>query len=400
MYVCLIFLSTMANRVTLVSDATNEFPNNKNNSFRMRIPNGLRLEGKGWHVALLSLTLPNRTSHQFASGHEKSITKTHYTSFAFKNVNGDQKYTAVDLLHFDDYVYEKDIAMARDGVSFWKNVIRTINAKLDDTVAKYRVGKNIYIFTKKTMFPTFKWDGEDLVLNKRGRDVSNEGQRSVALYSAFDIALEVAAQWGLVVQDDQGKWVQGPNLQLSPFGGGDAITADEPPRTSSLTPPGNIKSFLGPTFRFDFRYDKPVPAKFGYVTAVQAGSTQYQLMWKYTAGSYQWIRLSGMVEWRLINLQRTYNAIHKHPNQSVMVYTNLQRSTIVGEKTVQLLREIVVSGSNEEGHSYAEPKHLQWIPVASNHMDIAEVQLADVNGALLSLPPGKSLVTVAFQQMI
>ena len=208
----------------------------------------------------------------------------------------------------------------------------------------------------------------------------------------------MAAQWGIVQQDDNGKWVPGPNLQLSPFGGGDKLTADDPPRTSGLTPSG-VQSMLGPTYRFDFRFDMPVTSLDG-VTAVQAGSTQYQLVWKYTAGSHQWIRLSGMVEWRMINLQQTYNDIHKHPNQSVMVYTNLQRSTIVGEKTAQLLREIVVSGSNEEGHSYAEPKHLQWIPVASNHMDIAEVQLADVNGALLSLPPGKSLVTVAFQQMI
>ena len=392
------FLSTMAQRLTLISDATNEFPNNKNNSYRMRIPNGLQLRGEGWHVALLSLTLPNRTTHQFAVGFNKTIIKTRYTSFAFKNPNADKKLTGVDLLQFDNYVYEQDIAMARDGVSFWKNVIRTMNHDLDASIVNYRKGKNIYIFTKKTMFPTFTWDGEDLVINKRGRDVSNDAVHLPALYSAFDIALEVAAQWGIVQQDDNGNWEAGPNLQLSPFGGGDKITADDPSRTSGITPSGIHSGLLGPTFRFDFRFD--MPFKHGDVTAVQAGSNQYQLIWKYSAGSHQWIRLSGMVEWRLINLQRTYNVIHKHPNHSVMVYTNLQQSTIVGERTAQLLREIVVNQSAEEGHSYAEPKHLQWIPVASNHMDIAEVQLADVNGALLSLPPGKSLVTVAFQQMI
>ena len=168
------FLSTMAKRVTLVSDATNEFRNNKNNSYRMRIPNGLQLQGDGWHVALLSLTLPNRTSHQFAVGFNKTIIKTRYSSFAFKNPNGDEKLTGVDFLRFDNYVYEQDIAMARDGVSFWKNVIRTMNHNLDDTIIKYRDGKNVYIFTKKTMFPTFTWDGEDLVINKRGRDVTND----------------------------------------------------------------------------------------------------------------------------------------------------------------------------------------------------------------------------------
>ena len=259
MYACLIFVCcvTMAQRLTLVSDATNEFPDNTNNSFRMRIPNGLHLQGDGWHVALLSLTLPNRTTHQFASGHKKTIIKTRFTSFSFKNPNADKKLTAVELIQFDNYVNEADIAMARDGVGFWKNVIRTMNHNLDASMVNYRKNKNIYIFTNKTMFPTFTWDGEELVINKRGRDVSNELVRLPALYSAFDIALEVAAQWGIVQQDDNGNWEAGPNLQLSPFAGGDKITADDPPRTSIVTAPGGLKSLLGPTFRFDFRYDMP-----------------------------------------------------------------------------------------------------------------------------------------------
>ena len=52
----------MEQRMTLISDKTDEFPNNANNSFKVRIPNGLRLEGTGWHVALLSLTLPNSST--------------------------------------------------------------------------------------------------------------------------------------------------------------------------------------------------------------------------------------------------------------------------------------------------------------------------------------------------
>ena len=50
----------MEQRVTLVSDATDEFPQNTNNSFKVRIPGRLSLPGPGWKVALLSLTIPKR----------------------------------------------------------------------------------------------------------------------------------------------------------------------------------------------------------------------------------------------------------------------------------------------------------------------------------------------------
>ena len=71
-------------RLTLISDATDEFPNNTNNSYRVRIPDGLRLEGTGWHIALLSLTLPNSTSVQstvIKANHPPSQTATARPSF-------------------------------------------------------------------------------------------------------------------------------------------------------------------------------------------------------------------------------------------------------------------------------------------------------------------------------
>lgn len=117
-------------------------------------------------------------------------------------------------------------------------------------------------------------------------------------------------------------------------------------------------------------------------------------------GNQKWIRLSGGVEWRLTNLNATYDAIHLHAGKAVMVYTNLQQSTIVGSSKAQLLRQLVVRRGGETGHTYSEPKHLEWIPVSTHQTDIAEVQLADVDGNLLTLPKGKSLLTVAIKQMV
>ena len=47
-------------RLTLVSDPTNEFPNNANNSFKVRLPERLSLPGEGWHASLMSLTVPDQ----------------------------------------------------------------------------------------------------------------------------------------------------------------------------------------------------------------------------------------------------------------------------------------------------------------------------------------------------
>ena len=47
-------------RLTLISDPTDEFPNNANNSFKVRLPERLNLPGEGWHASLMSLTVPDQ----------------------------------------------------------------------------------------------------------------------------------------------------------------------------------------------------------------------------------------------------------------------------------------------------------------------------------------------------
>ena len=68
----------MERRLTLISDPTDEFPHNKNSSFKVRIPNGLRLQGKGWKIALLSLTLPNSDAEKlpFVSGANNGVARS------------------------------------------------------------------------------------------------------------------------------------------------------------------------------------------------------------------------------------------------------------------------------------------------------------------------------------
>ena len=47
-------------RLTLISDPTDEFPKNANNSFKERLPERLTLLGDQWHASLMSLTVPDQ----------------------------------------------------------------------------------------------------------------------------------------------------------------------------------------------------------------------------------------------------------------------------------------------------------------------------------------------------
>ena len=292
-----------------------------------------------------------------------------------------------------------EVTNVTNGLAFWNKVIHLMN---EDVISNsYRLRKTLVdvtdptpvVYVKESMCPSFRWEGEDLIVNRRGADATDGRQtKDNKLYSCFDIAYEVALQWGFIRVKSDGTVMAGPNLRMTLFE--DEITADHPQRVVKVYLRGfaNVNGkAIEPQGNLDIPRGDNVPA---------SGSTVYDLMWYYTVGSEKWIRLSGSVEWRLTKLNATYDAIHKHTGKAVMVYTDLQQSTVVGSTKAQLLRQLVVRRGGEAGHTYSEPKHLEWIPVSTRQTDIVEVQLADVDGKLLDLPQGKSLVTVALKQML
>ena len=387
----------MEQRLTLISDATDEFANNKNNEFRVRIPNGLRLEGKGWHVALLSLTLPNSTrdTAPFTMNSDKELLRIGYTVTRFsQKLSG--KYTALVFAAQTDRVIHNGLltAPAKNGVEYWGLVVDEVDRDIKNRVdAVYShattVDSNFLVLVKRSMRPSFRWDGEDLILEAAGNDTGQADDSSTTLYSYFDMSYEVAMEWGFLK-------LNGPDIML-----GDncaytidnvTITDDFPPRTSAVAIAG-VDDMNGPAHAYQTRFDRP---------PTSSQSSTARLFWKYTIiGKGHYVRFSRFAEWRFKHLNDTFHSIHSHPSKAVLVYTNLQQSTVVGNTKVQLLRELVVKRGTEHGeHTYTEPLHLQWIPVSTHNTDIVEVQLADVNGALLQLPKGKSLVTLALKQMV
>ena len=115
----------MEQRLTLISDPTEEFPDNTNSRFKVRIPDGLRLEGKGWQVALLSLTLPNSdtTALPFVSGPNNMVIRTRW-SVAHFNDNKNGQYTTLLRRDGEAGIDATHVAGATSGVSYWNKVVQ------------------------------------------------------------------------------------------------------------------------------------------------------------------------------------------------------------------------------------------------------------------------------------
>lgn len=56
-------------RITLISDPTDEYPQNKNNNFKVRLPVRLNLEGNQWQASMWSL-------YHSDVGHSPTVIKT------------------------------------------------------------------------------------------------------------------------------------------------------------------------------------------------------------------------------------------------------------------------------------------------------------------------------------
>ena len=81
---------------------------------------------------------------------------------------------------------------------------------------------------------------------------------------------------------------------------------------------------------------------------------------------------------------------HRSP---LYVYSNVGQSMITGNQVTDLLRKI----PHDPTKMTYEPRHILYLPVRSNAMDIIETQVAEVDGQLVNFSPGVTSVTLHFK---
>ena len=381
-------------RLTLISDPTDEFPNNANNSFKVRLPERLSLPGEGWHASMMSLTVPDQSQSNAviaADPHTKVIRYTYPQMTRKWTDTGDSAtsgYSSIEVPKVTAMIELEEIMNADQivatGSQFWKRVMQTLHNKIMteamrrqwEAMIADRDRKPIE-FVKKHGIPQLSWTGESLVIQAISKkELLNMAQINMV---EFYINLDIALKFGLV-RRKTGKtgyassdFVIGPNLQYS-----------LPTKTYDET-----TGPVGSRYRTYYNWEGDV------YEGVNSTSRAFSIL---TADNVRWVRLHAAFEWQLNNLDASFEKMVGTRKRTVMVYSDLVESTVVGSGKFPLLREVQLWRTGD-GESTAEPLHHQWIKVRGNQLEILEVEIASTSGPLAPLPPGKTLVTIGLKKL-
>ena len=186
-------------RITLISDPTNEFPNNTNNSFKVRLPERTTLAGDRWHASLLSLCVPDhgQSNGVIASDPHTQVIKFNVTYTTRKYVI--DRYRRVSF-KTDDYTIElEDIMNANQSVTsgsrFWKRVMQEVHKKVmtkrvyeQDYALIYDADERPVVSVKKN------WMGEHYV-GQQPSDLTSDVMDQLFMVRNKRLYLSLLVEW-------------------------------------------------------------------------------------------------------------------------------------------------------------------------------------------------------------
>ena len=368
-------------RLTLISDPTNEFPKNANNSFKVRLPESLSLPGEGWHASLMSLTVPDKgqSNAVIATDPHTKVVKFSLTYLTRKWVIGMYRFVGYKT---KDYGVElEDVMSSKQSVTtgseFWKRVMQEVHNKVmqsllneQEAALLFNADQRPIVSVKKNWIPRMTWKDDVLVLHAIPKEDAFKSDKTTTT-TTFMMDLGIAERFGFV-QQLQGVvgYVLGPNLQFT-FPTVTYTNQTQPDSTD-------------PAARADYNWNGD------HFLAAQPTDLTSDIMDQVFEVNGKRLHLSRMVEWQFNNLNASFEKIVGTSKRTVMVYSDIVESTVVGSGKYPLLREVQLLRTGE-GESTAEPLHHQWIKVRGNQLDIVEVEIADTSGPLTILPPAKPL---------
>ena len=325
--------------MTLPSFPRPEFEDNTPSSFRVRLPKHLKLEGSGWKVGLASITLPN--------------------------INIIQRIEDLGIEDNDNLLTVRNKCVTSSG-----NVVKTINVKLKDLKERDNFQSGVDFFSAliniiEARRLALLAAGEKIVdkefipfeIKKNGEDfemlVGKDGNLSAdGVHLSFDARLAKLMKWTYYDKDDQ------------------------------LT--DNFGLHLIPEFS---NYIRPAQTELGNSKLFQVTGGRFQLTMK--------------AKWRFVHLNRIYEDITMQCKRTVYVYTNMGKSTIVGDQIVDLLREVEYDplvSYHQYDKIHFEPTNIQYHDVTSTDIDIVEVQITETDNTNLKFAKGTTNLVVHFKR--
>ena len=333
--------------VTLMSHAsTREFPQNRAQQFRNRLPKPLRFVGKGWHVGMVSLSLPTipRVGEQFVTGPDPLLYVRWHERVYDKDDQGDDVWwhqrRELKLYGRD---MKEHLSSSTGSQFFHQLVYRYEQERALRTQPKNKWAENDGL----KLYPTFEWTSQgDLLLHT----VNVDSQRRV---TRVLWGKTLALKMGWIEEVSTGKYRLGPNV-LQEF------HSDTIPTPSDV--PGADNK---PTF---WKVDG------------------YYVVWSVTCN------------WRFVNLNEKFRPSVEFPStRPLHVYCDVGTSSMVGNRITDLLREIKYHPQNT---THFEPIHIQYVPVRNEVVEIVETQMAETNGDLVQFGEGHTILTLHFKREV
>ena len=343
--------------VQLMSNAsTAEFPDNGANSFKNRLPNPLQFREPGWKVGLVGITYPTppmalHQTHTFQP--DDVICKFEWSMRILTGSNL--------IMYQREYltVTGKDLFDDRHLIYSGKSLMRYIVYRLKRHVFLMENDKleSLRAPDKKRFYPTLVWEGDELLIDNTETFLNQQASQKRPKVLLGRKLVE-AMHW--IGRDEYG------NYELTGF---------------------LIKEFVN---------DK-VPDVYYRDWNQTSGVGAWNPFWVYNSEGLQ---LSSYCNWRFVYLDESYQKTfggtvsnvtpHRTP---LYVYSNAGRSTVTGNQVTDLLREI----PHDPTKMYYEPKHILYLPVRVDVMDIIETQVAENDGALVNFASGVTTVTLHFK---
>ena len=357
-------------RITLISDATDEFPDNTNTDFKIRLAEPIRLPTEQqWQAAMVSLSTPNRPVTLMKDLGLKDQDTLFFYGMRLLN----DKYSSSDAKHIDDRpnesvsVGEAFAGVNPDsltGVEFWARLALT--AKHFQTWEMIRNARRNNHWVKSYDDEMLTIDVDPLGQTARVR--ATDANPSPAV---FGLNLTVAKYFQLVRETSPGIYNLGRNASY------EGVTTYQSGRPQHRVR-WPIKSDM-------MTYDTAIVVK------------------KWAPTGEPMVYFSRYLNWWFSELNTAADttspasADDKSSTRVGMVYCDIVQSSLVGNQKHQLLRELTLKDSGGTRRS-VEPLHYQWLGVRNNVIEVVHVQLADENGKFLAMPKGKTMLTVTLKR--
>jgi len=329
--------------------STNEFTDNKANSFKNRLPNPLQLRESGWKVGISDLSFPSMARKM---GLKDSLL---FEIWWIDMVNADRNL----YMQVSGVTREGDLEFTPRTGTELMNVIRDrymrrLRDRTDVDMTMYKKKSKPDDPTEFLYTVMHQAENGECILDNSRTCISLliHGKR---VYPRMSISIELAKKM---------KWVKMRKLQNGQ--------------------PGYV---LGPHLRKEFPTEV-IPTATDLIIGQNDGD---EIFYKIDPDT---LHLSCFINWVFTDLDRSYEEAFGHERRSLFMYSNVGQSMVTGNQVTDMLKQVRYDPDVVD----LQPRHILYLPMRTTFLDIVETQVSENDGQLVDFASGVTTITLHFKK--